>query len=193
MSRHASRAHDRVMSQRRTETHRPKHRPTRPILVKESAQADLVAEANLALASDILELPSAYFVGKRKPLSELPWLWRWLIRLVYWKTGWASDYGLESQAIATSREMAEALCATHPNWFMQELPVNTPLPDETCTFKLMTFPESDAAKGYEKRAAPFVAIPISEHRKDLAGLKTVEDRLGQLEDLIIEGKTARAL
>lgn len=145
-------------------------------------------EVNLALARDINILPSAYFVGKRKPLSDVPMPWRWLIRLAYWRTGWASDYGLESQAICTSEEMADALIAEHPNWFKQELPINAPLPDETCTFKLMTFPKSEAANGYKKRLAPFVAVPA----RDLAGLRSVESKLDQLEERI-EGTRARAV
>lgn len=141
----------------------------------------------MALARDIQVLPSAYFVGKRKPISDLPRLWRWLIRVVYWRTGWASDYGLESQAICTTREMAESLIAENPTWFVQELPVNTPLPDETCKFKLMTFPKSEAAKGYDKRRAAFFAVP----RKEIEGLKNVETKLGELQECI-EGKCVRA-
>jgi hypothetical protein len=142
----------------------------------------------LAVASDIQVLPSAFFVGKRKPISELPRFWRWLARLVYWKTGWASDYGLESQAICTSEEMADALIAEHPNWFKQELPINTPLPDETCTFKLMTFPKSEAANGYQNRQAPFVALPVN----DLAGLEHIETKLEKLQNCI-EGTCAKAV
>ena len=142
----------------------------------------------MALARDIQVLPSAYFVGKRKPVSELPWIWRTLARFVYRRTGWASDYGIESQAICTSLEMAEELVGDKPNWFIQELPINTPLPDETVKFKLMTFPRSTAVDAYEKRRAPFVAIP----RKDIAQLAVVEDRLDKLQSCI-EGKCAKAL
>lgn len=156
----------------------------RPNQVKVSAPARL---PEMALASDVQILPSAYFVGKRKPISELPWLWRWLARMVYWHTGWASDYGVEGQAICTSREMAEELCSK-PNWFMQELPINTPLPDETCKFRLMTFPSSDAADGYRKRRAPFIALP----ERDLDKLVKVERELDQLQACIEKGECLKA-
>jgi hypothetical protein len=142
----------------------------------------------MALARDIEVLPSAFLVGKRKPISELPQPWRWLARKVYQYTGWASDYGIETQAICTSEEMADALIAKYPNWFKQELPINTPLPDVTCKFRLMTFPKSDSPETYEKRRAPFVAIP----RKDIVQLAKLENKLGELQDCI-EGKCARPL
>lgn len=143
----------------------------------------------VALASDIQVLQSAYLVGKRKPVSELPRIWRWLARKAYQYTGWASDYGIESQAICTSRELADEMVVNGgPNWFVQELPINTPLPDETCKFRLMTFPGSDAVAVYDHRHAPFIAVP----RKDVAELANVEKRLDELHESL-EGKCARAL
>src|ERR1051325_9394764 len=138
----------------------------------------------MALARDIEVLPSAYFVGKRKPISELPWLWRAVARFIYRQTGWASDHGIESQAICTSREMAEALCAKNKNWFIQELPINIPLPDETVKFKLMTFPQSDAVKMYDRRRAPFVALPSGD-------VALLDSKFDELEECI-EGKCVRA-
>lgn len=178
--------HGRTIQLRRA-TRSPSRRLTRPTLVKELAPEG-AAEANLALASDILELPSAFLVGKRRHIDELPPFWRWLARKVYFRTGWASDYGLECQAICTTEEMADQLIAEHPNWFKQELPINTPLPDEPCTFKLMTFPNSDAVEDYEKRRAPFVAVPSS----DIENQARFESKLGELEECI-EGKCVKAL
>ncbi len=160
----------------------------RPVSHRREARASaLAAHPKMALASEIQVLPSAFFVGKRKPISELPWLWRALARFVYRRTGWASDHGIESQAICTSREMAEALCAENKNWFIQELPINTPLPDETCKFKLMTFPRSDAVELYNDRRAPFVAVPS----RDMMSLARLESKFDELEECI-EGKCLRA-
>ncbi len=137
--------------------------------MKENPRARAVDD-EMAKADDLPELRSAFYVGKRKPLADLNWRSRWLIRLSYFRTEWASDYGIEAQAICTTRELAEEMCQRGgPIWFFHELPINSSLPDETVRYKLHTFPGSEISGEYEKARPEIVAASLDElqeaHRK----------------------------
>lgn len=101
----------------------------------------------------------AYYGYKRKPVSEYPLLARLLIRFLYRRYGWNTDDGsVESVGIFTSEEIAREV-ADKEGWGFQELPVNQPLPEETCQFGLNDFPKSDARKQIVNRRLGYVAVP----------------------------------
>lgn len=84
-----------------------------------------------------------------------------MVRAVYFTVGWCTGDGIEAQAICTSKELAEEM-ATQNGWFYHELPINTPLPDETCRFRAHVFPSSDVAAKYENLRLPVAAVRVSE-------------------------------
>jgi hypothetical protein len=117
-------------------------------------------EGKLAQAGDLETLESAWYVGRRRPLSDLPFWKRWLVRAVYFTVGWCTGDGIEAQAICTSKELAEEM-AKQDGWFFHELPINTPLPGETCRFRAHVFPSSDARGKYEAMRLPLGAVRLS--------------------------------
>ena len=119
------------------------------------------ANKKMAQASELEALECAWYVGRRRPLSDLPFWKRWLVRAVYFTVGWCTGDGIEAQAICTSRELAEQL-ASQNGWFYHELPINTPLPDETCRFRAHIFPSSEAREKYERLKLPVAAVRIAQ-------------------------------
>jgi hypothetical protein len=111
---------------------------------------------------EIEALDVLYYVGKRKPISELTPEQQERVREAYKDTHWSSDYGVEAQGIYTSKALAEEACKRNgPNWFYHALPINSCLPDETVFFRAHVFPGSAAAQMYENLAAATVAVPVS--------------------------------
>lgn len=105
-------------------------------------------------------LDSVFVVVKRKPLSEVPRLYRWLARWVYFRIGWASDYCTELVGAYTKK--ADAYWAANgPGLAMMEVPLNASLPDETCQFRCHEFPaaEAETRTKYQHRTLDLVAIP----------------------------------
>lgn len=117
--------------------------------------------AVMARAGDLETLECAWYVGKRRPLSDLPFWKRWLVRAVYFTVGWCTGDGIEAQAICTSKELAEQM-ASEDGWFYHELPINVPLPDETCRFRAHVFPTSEAAAKYDSLRLPVAAVRVAE-------------------------------
>lgn len=107
-------------------------------------------------APRLAAVESAYYVGKRRPLAELPRWKQWLIRFAYFRTGWASDHSIECLGIFTDREQA-ILAASIPGGFYHALPVNASLPEENCRFREHAFPASEAAQSYVE-ASPGVEV-----------------------------------
>lgn len=97
-------------------------------------------------------------VFKRKPLSEVPLLWRLLARFVYFKIHWSSDYGLEIQGVYTDIAEGRHVASTN-GWGFIVVPLNACLPPETCQYKTQDFPLSDASPDYRHRKFQFVAVP----------------------------------
>ena len=124
---------------------------------------DVAAGTNsLVLLREIEALDVLYYVGKRKPISELTPEQQEKVREAYRDTSWASDYGVEAQAVCTSKALADEMCREHgPNWFYHALPINTPLPDETVFFRAHVFPGSDAVAMYENLAGATKAVPVA--------------------------------
>jgi hypothetical protein len=89
-----------------------------------------------------------YRVGKHSPGLHTYPLWaRWLVRLVYFWTG----YQVTSQdiGIATSKEMAESMCLNE-SYFYKPLFVDFPLPEEQCAPGATVWPHSEAKTLYER-------------------------------------------
>ena len=80
---------------------------------------------------------------------------------MYFTVGWNTGDGIEAQAICTTKELAEEM-AKPDGWFYHELPINVPLPDETCRFRAHVFPSSEARPKYESARAPLVAVRVSD-------------------------------
>lgn len=157
-------SHQIARSNLRAATNRP-----RPTLLPVNQQDRGRAEADkVARVGEIETLECAWYVGRRRPLSDLPFWKRWLVRAVYFTVGWCTGDGIEAQAICTSKELAEEM-ASQDGWFYHELPINVPLPDETCKFRAHVFPTSEVSDRYEHLRLPVAAVRVSEieqlHRK----------------------------
>lgn len=129
----------------------------------QTRRASLLVPANSAMAraEEIETLECAWYVGKRRPLSDLSRWKRWLVRAVYFTVGWCTGDGIEAQAICTSKELAQEM-ASQDGWFYHELPINVPLPDETCRFRAHVFPTSEAGDRYESLRLPVAAVRVSQ-------------------------------
>lgn len=120
-----------------------------------------------------------WYIAERESIMKLPRLRRWLIRLVYAKSRWASDYRIRSKGVYVDLEEARAVAQagslrTGNQWSVKELPVNAYLPDEECAFGFYTFPNSDADDLYRTRPLDVV------HLQDVRGLKVEARRLGKI-------------
>lgn len=116
----------------------------------------------VVLLREIEALDVLYYVGKRKPISELTEDQQVKVREAYADCHWSSDYGVEAQGIYTTKELAEAACKEHgPNWFYHALPINSSLPDETVFFRAHVFPGSDARAMYENLEGATMAVPVT--------------------------------
>lgn len=142
---------------------------------------DLATATNhVVLLREIEALDVLYYVGKRKPITELPPDQQEKVREAYRDCRWSSDYGIEAQGIYTSKELAEAVCKERgPNWFYHALPINSCLPDETVMFRAHVFPGSDARAMYENLEAATKAVRVSE-------LRALEDEIARLQKQLDE-------
>lgn len=113
----------------------------------------------MARTKDIDVLETAFLVGKRRPLSEIPTWKRWIIRGIYFVLGWDNGAAVEVQAICTTAELARDV-ANKPGWFLIELPINVSLPEEPCQFKVHEFPQSDVSD--QSRRVPLAAVPVDQ-------------------------------
>lgn len=135
---------------------------------------------SFVLLREIEALDVLYYVGKRKPISELSPEQQEKVRAAYVDCHWASDYGIEAQAVCTTKALAEQMCQEHgPNWFYHALPINTPLPDETVFFRAHVFPGSDAAETYENLEGATKAVPVTY-------LRMIEEEIQRLRQQVRE-------
>lgn len=101
---------------------------------------------------------NGYYFYKRRPLAEYSWLVRVVVRLLYRRMGWNTDDGsVESQAFFICDEQEAKRISNETGWAFQELPVNLPLPDETCQYGLNLVPHAPALTTTD-RNLPFVAV-----------------------------------
>lgn len=137
---------------------------------------------SVVLLREIEALDVLYYVGKRKPISELTPEQQEKVREAYKDTHWASDYGIEAQGIYTSKALAEEVCRRNgPHWFYHALPINSCLPDETVFFRAHVFPGSEAVAMYENLAGATKAVPV-------AYLRMLEEEATRLLEIV---KSAR--
>jgi hypothetical protein len=134
----------------------------------------------MAKASELLTLDCAFFVGQQRPLASLAKWKRWLIRATFWLTGWAG--GIEGQSICTDEDLARKMCDGKPNWFIQPLPINVSLPDETCQFQGHYFPASDSPYRYRHLNVVFEAVPKGLRERELEGAQRLEAKLDELDE-----------
>lgn len=133
---------------------------------------------SLVLLREVEALDVLYYVGKRRPISELPPEQQEKIREAYKDCHWASDYGVEAQAVCTSKALAEQMCKEHgPNWFYHALPINTALPEETAFFRAHVFPGSEAVQMYENLAGAIKPVPV-------AHLRALEEEIERLRNQV---------
>lgn len=137
----------------------------------------------VALEQDIKPV-SVFLVARRPPLSEQPFLWRWLARFVYQRIQWAPDFGIEYQGVYTDESEARHV-ASGPGMFVIEMPLNASLPLETCQYGSHDFPLSEASSAYRNRKFPFVAVPRSQ-------IERLQEKL-RATDPIVEGMRAKAI
>lgn len=121
---------------------------------------------------------SVFLVARRPPLSQHPFLWRWLARFVYRRINWAPDYGIEYQGVYT--DAAEArYAASEAGGFVIEVPLNASLPPETCQYGAHDFPLSEVSHQYRNRKFQFVAVPRGQ-------IERLREKI-QATDPIVEG------
>jgi len=116
------------------------------------AQERAIHKAQVEAVADV------YLVVQRRPLSEKPFVWRQLARLVYWAIGWSSDYGVEYQSVCTTESEARYLSSAD-GWSYTKVPVNGCLPAETCQYGTHDFPLSEASHWYRQRKLPRISFP----------------------------------
>lgn len=117
-----------------------------------------------------------FYVGKRRPASELPPDQLERIRDAYRDTGWASDYSVEATGVYTTRSGA-AVAANIPGGFYHELPVDRSLPDLPVIFRRHLFPRSGQI--YKSVRAPFVVFERDKLTRVVAGISEVQSILNE--------------
>lgn len=141
------------------------------------------------------DVPQSIFIAvQQKSLDDdphVPWWVKWLLRRIYQWYSWAavdkdgrSYCKLEFRGAFTT-EAAARWAAGCLGGSYRELPLDAPLPEETCQFGVHDFPLSSASPEYRNRRLPYVAIS----REDL-------ERLGsKIEQTIdcAEGRCAKAV
>lgn len=167
---------------RANESQRTSRENVESLLRQERRSLHLLSPKVMARAQEIQTLDTAFLVGKRRPLTEFCPKWkRWIVRAVFFALNWSNGDAVEVQAICTDRELAVDLANRWPSGFFVRLPINTPLPDEPCTFREQEFPRSEAAGIYERTSrAPLLS------KGDIKNLKQLDE---QLKDLV---RSARA-
>jgi len=101
-----------------------------------------------------------YRVGKHSPgLAAYPIWARWLIRLVYFSTGY--QVTSEDIGIATTPEQAESMCLDS-TYFYKPLYVDSSLPPEQCAPGPVVWPHSEAGNLYKRHTPDAVIVPRRE-------------------------------
>ena len=126
-----------------------------------------------------------FLVVCRKPIEDLPWWLRRLLRWVYHHYGWAASggnldarklskeypsidlsrfqvgdtyYSIEYRGVFTSEADAR-WAASCPGGSYIEVPCNELLPEETAQYGIHDFPLSEVSAAYRNRKLPFVTVP----------------------------------
>lgn len=137
------------------------------------------------------QVRTVWLAARRPPLSAHPLFWRTLARWVYKHIHWTPDYGIEYLGVFTE-EGAARHAASCDGGFVMEVPWNDSLPEETCQFGKHDFPLSEASAEYRNRRLSFVAVHRDRLDEKVEHLRSLEDRLSDLNDCI-EGKCVKAI
>lgn len=101
-----------------------------------------------------------YRVGKHsRPLSDYAFWARWLIRAVYFWTGY--QVTAEDIAIASDEETAHSMCLDD-SYFYKPLYVDVALPPEQCTIGPVVWPQSEARDLYKRHSPDGVFLTRDE-------------------------------
>lgn len=103
---------------------------------------------------------TAYIVGYRRPLSDLPQDKQEQIRKAYADTDWASEYSIEIVGVYTSYTLAKR-AMRKPGHFLLSAPVNTSLPEANGRYGIQEH-LSDNADWYEESSPGLVHLPESQ-------------------------------
>lgn len=122
---------------------------------------------------------SVFLVARRPPLSEHPFIWRWLARFVYERIHWAPDYGIEYQGVYTDEAEAR-WAASGQGMFLIELPLNASLPTETCQYGVHDFPLSEASHNYRNRKFQYVAVPCDQLERLQEKIRATDPIVGEM-------------
>jgi hypothetical protein len=149
-----------------------------------------------------MEVRNMSLVTMRKPLEEVEpiWLLRWLLRQYFRWRGFAcrSHCGkcdgrcyasIEYRGVFDDEGMAY-YAARCNGGSVTPIPFNAALPEETVQYQIGDVPLSEASPWYRRGVAlPFQAVPRKTIKDNAASLRSLEDKLGQLDDCI-KGKCA---
>lgn len=122
---------------------------------------------------------SVFLVARRPPLSDHPFIWRWLARFVYERIQWAPDYGIEYQGVYTDEAEAR-WAASGQGMFLIELPLNASLPTETCQYGVHDFPLSEASHEYRNRKFQYVAVPCGQLERLQEKIRATDPIVGEM-------------
>lgn len=87
--------------------------------------------------------PTAFYVGRKRPITELSPEQQKKIRDAYRYTGFAYNDSEEGICICTTEEKAIEACKGKIGWFYMELPIDECLLEQTADFKGAHSPASD--------------------------------------------------
>lgn len=146
-----------------------------------------------------------WLVTQRKPLEDVEpiWILRWLLRRYFQWRGFAcrSHCGkCDGKCYASIEyrggfddEGAARWAANCKGGAIKPIPFNCATPEETVTYKAGDVPLSEASPWYRRGVMlPFKAVSRKAIKDNAASLRSLEDKLGQLDDCI-KGKCTRAL
>jgi hypothetical protein len=115
----------------------------------------------------------SFVIVKRKPIDDIPWLYRVIMRWVFRRVRWGaqpqdSEGSFEIQGVFTDENLARANMKT--GWAIHRIPVNVALPEETSFVGSMDIPTSPMSPEYKKIPCDSVSIKVHELNALTAGL-----------------------
>jgi hypothetical protein len=120
----------------------------------------------------------SYYFYERKPLSGYDAETRETIRALYRRHGWNTDDGsVESVMTFFGTERKAKRIADREGLSFQELPINKPLPRQTCKFGLNYVPSCDQPRQTTEREMSFDAIPNRQTRRIQCKLERTRRRV----------------
>lgn len=112
-------------------------------MMRTDNQAALVATTKSKTKVVESNQTTAWFVGRKRSITELSPEKREQVRKAYKDTGFAHNDSEEGICICLTEEKARAACEGKLGWFYYELPIEECLPEEAVDFSGTHFPSSD--------------------------------------------------